>query len=297
MSSPPRRLVSLALALALGLTAALAAPAVADEGVDQAIAGLDALTSRIERLTGRAHRWIDTTWDFEVAEALDTAVLNRIERSLASARVESVAVLDPLIGPASTGAVAAAITAAFYDEAMPNQTQIELTTTLAAWERFRAAVDEARGLRDALRERLGLPPVTGVRVCPLESVDALLQDWGDPRGWRSHKGTDINADQGTRIVAMERGVIIQMGWHYLGGNQVYLLGEVTGDVYYYAHLDSYADGLDVGLPVLAGQLVGHVGNTGNADIPHLHLGWMPAAGGVDLSLLDDPYPMLVELCY
>ena len=95
---------------------------------------------------------------------------------------------------------------------------------------------------------------------------------------------------------MERGEVIQMGWHYLGGNGLYVRGAVTGDVYYYAHLSGYAEGIEVGSPVEAGQVVAYVGNTGNSDVPHLHLGWMPGAGRVDLDGLEDAYQMLVELC-
>lgn len=279
-------------ALAIGA----ATPAAADDLVDQTIDGLDALTERVDRATARTERRMNAGWDDLVSVAVDTASLNRIERTIAAARVAASEVLQPLTGPASTGAVPAAISVALFDEDMNFLERRDLRDTLAAWQRFRNAVDRARDLRNVLRDRIGLPSIVGLRACPLESIDALLQDWGDRRGWRTHKGTDLNAERGTRLVAMERGVVIQAGWHWLGGNQVYLLGEVTGDVYYYAHMDAYAEGIEVGTPVVAGQLVGYVGDTGNADIPHLHLGWMPAAGEVDLDALDDPHEILVELC-
>ncbi|MCJ7726214.1 MAG: M23 family metallopeptidase, partial [Acidimicrobiia bacterium] len=262
----------------------------------QTIDGLDALTERMERATLRAERRMNAGWDDLASIAVDTASLNRLERALATTRVAASDVLGLLIGPTSTGAVPAAISVALFDEDMNFVERRDLTDTLAAWNRFRHAVADAQDLRNVLRERLALPSVIGLRICPLETIDAFRQDWGDPRGWRIHKGTDLNAERGARLVAMERGVVIQTGWHWLGGNQVYLLGAVTGDVYYYAHMDAYAEGIEVGTPVVAGQLIGYVGDTGNADVPHLHLGWMPAAGRVDLDALDDPYPMLVELC-
>jgi murein DD-endopeptidase MepM/ murein hydrolase activator NlpD len=95
---------------------------------------------------------------------------------------------------------------------------------------------------------------------------------------------------------MENGEVIQLGYHYLGGNGLFLRGAFTGDVYYYAHLSAYADGIEVGTPVVAGQVVAYVGDTGNSDVPHLHLGWMPGAGRVDLDALTDAYGLLQDLC-
>jgi len=289
-----KRLV--AVALVATLMGALAAPVAADGLVDQIVGGLDDLTHRVEKVTLQADRRMNAGWDLAVAEAVDTASLNRIERALAIARVEAAEVLHPLIGSASTGAVPTAISMALFDEDMNFVERRDLSNTMTAWRDFRRAIADALALRNLIREQLGLPSVEGLRVCPLEHVDSFLHDWGDRRGWRTHKGTDINAARNDRLVAVERGVIIQTGWHYLGGNQVYLLGGVTGDVYYYAHMEAYADGIEVGVPVVAGQVVGYVGDTGNADVPHLHLGWMPQAGRVDLDGLTDPYPMLVELC-
>lgn len=287
-----------AVALALGLLIGAAAPAgAADEPPDpKTFAALDGLTARIERAILRAEKRMDADWEPIVALAVDAGSLDRLERSLATIRVDATEMLQPIIGPTSTGAVPAAITALYFEEDMGYLQRRDLEEALGPWKRFDARVDRAMELRDQLRHRLGRPSVTGLRVCPLEEVDTLIHDWGDPRGWRSHRGNDVNAPEGTRLVAMERGEVIQMGWHWLGGNGIYVRGAVTGDVYYYAHMSAYAEGIEVGTPVLAGQVVGYVGNTGNSDVPHLHLGWMPRAGQVDLDGLEDAYPMLVELC-
>jgi murein DD-endopeptidase MepM/ murein hydrolase activator NlpD len=295
VSTRTRRLIGLALTAVI--TAASAAPAAADDLVDAVIDDLDAVTERIARVTNRADRRMHADWDRAVAVAVNTASLNRLESTLASSRVNGAAALSPLIGEQSIGVVPVAITAALWDEDMNFVERRDHTDTLVAWFEFRGAISRAEALRDTLREHLGLPPIEGLRVCPLEEADIFEDDWGDQRGWwRTHKGTDINAAEGTRLVAMERGEVIQMGWHYLGGNGLYVLGAVTGDVYYYAHLSSYADDIEVGSFVEAGQVVAYVGDTGNSDIPHLHLGWMPGAGAVDLDELTDAYPMLVELC-
>jgi murein DD-endopeptidase MepM/ murein hydrolase activator NlpD len=95
---------------------------------------------------------------------------------------------------------------------------------------------------------------------------------------------------GTPLVAIEAGVIWSPNWHYAGGIGLYIKGE-SGDMWYYAHMDGYAPGIQGGTQVVAGQLVGYVGNTGNASVPHLHLGWL--VGG---SAYTNPYPVVAGLC-
>jgi murein DD-endopeptidase MepM/ murein hydrolase activator NlpD len=85
-----------------------------------------------------------------------------------------------------------------------------------------------------------------------------------------------------------------MSNHYAGGLGLYLQGNETGTVYYYAHLDSFAGGIGASVSVGKGQLLGWVGVTGNATAPNLHFGLMPR--GLDLSTLQNPFPLLAELC-
>ena len=102
----------------------------------------------------------------------------------------------------------------------------------------------------------------------------------------------MSASRGTPLVAMEAGRISRLSNSSLGGISVYLHGN-SGDIYYYAHLDAWADGLAAGQKVAAGAPVGIVGTTGNSPswAPHLHLGWRP--GGGDWA---NPYPMVNSLC-
>ena len=283
------------MALATLLVAGPAVPASADgDPTADACAGLEDLTARIDELMQLTERLTNGQWDADVARAVDIGGVDRIEQVLAIIRVEATAALEPLIGTHSRDQVPAAITATLLAERMIYPGRGDLIQLLGAWNDYRDAIDGALAVRDDLRERTGLPAITGFRVCPLEEVDTFEHDWGDRRGWRTHKGTDINAPMGTPLVAMESGVVIQADWHYLGGNGIYVKGDITGDVYYYAHLSAYAEGITVGTPVAAGRVIGYVGDTGNADIPHLHLGWMPGGGGLDN--LQDAYPILVELC-
>jgi murein DD-endopeptidase MepM/ murein hydrolase activator NlpD len=82
------------------------------------------------------------------------------------------------------------------------------------------------------------------------------------------------------------------------GFGIYRLGAVSGDVYDYAHLDGFAPGLTPGDRAAAGDLLGWVGATGNAETPRLHLGWIPDHGPrwVFLDGLADPCPLLVSVC-
>lgn len=121
----------------------------------------------------------------------------------------------------------------------------------------------------------------------------LIDSFGFPRmpgtpdeHW--HEGIDIFAPAGTPLVAAERGVITRIGSGRFGGLTVWIKGESGAD-WYYAHLQSHASGIHEGTVVEAGDLVGSVGNTGNAvgTPPHLHLEIHPGGGDPV-----NPYPLL-----
>ncbi|MDH3299850.1 MAG: peptidoglycan DD-metalloendopeptidase family protein [Acidimicrobiia bacterium] len=121
----------------------------------------------------------------------------------------------------------------------------------------------------------------------------LINSFGYPRmpgtpDAHSHEGIDIFAPRGTPLVAAERGVIGRVGVGRLGGLKLWLRGESGAD-WYYAHLDGFAPGLHNGQVVEAGELLGYVGNTGNAvgTPPHLHLEIHPNGGAAV-----NPYPLL-----
>jgi murein DD-endopeptidase MepM/ murein hydrolase activator NlpD len=128
-------------------------------------------------------------------------------------------------------------------------------------------------------------PVVGVRVSSLDD------SWHAPRdgGSRVHKGIDIFAPKGTEVVAVVDGVISFIGDQKLGGHCIWLTTE-NGASFYYAHLDRWAAGLYEGMEVQAGDLVGYVGNTGNAkNTPsHLHFGIN------ENDEMVNPYPLLTH---
>jgi peptidoglycan LD-endopeptidase LytH len=119
-------------------------------------------------------------------------------------------------------------------------------------------------------------PLSALRMPVVGVVARQLDDsWGAPRdgGERRHKGIDIFAPRGTQIVAVTDGILSYIGDQPKGGHCLWLTTE-SGTSFYYAHLDRWAPGIYEGMEVTSGDLLGFVGNTGNAiSTPsHLHFG-------------------------
>lgn len=100
---------------------------------------------------------------------------------------------------------------------------------------------------------------------------------------RKHLGNDLMGGLGTPIVAVEGGVVEAAGWNRYGGWRVGIRSFDGKRYYYYAHLQKdhpFADGLEVGDMVCAGELIGFMGRTGysdkentnNIETVHLHFG-------------------------
>lgn len=110
-------------------------------------------------------------------------------------------------------------------------------------------------------------PVDGVRPDQIHDTFYEARD-----GERQHLATDIMAPRGTPILAATSGRIFRLSTNALGGITIYALDEAGKFVYYYAHLERYADNVTPGMEVQQGDVIGYVGTTGNAppDTPHLH---------------------------
>ncbi len=124
---------------------------------------------------------------------------------------------------------------------------------------------------------------------PVAEPHNFISSFGFPRsGGRLHQGNDIFAPYGTPLVAAERGVVSKMGTNSLGGIKLWITGESTTS-YYYAHMSAFAIGVVDGTVVEPGDVVGFVGNSGNAisTPPHLHFEVHPGGGPAI-----DPYPIL-----
>jgi peptidoglycan LD-endopeptidase LytH len=115
--------------------------------------------------------------------------------------------------------------------------------------------------------------VAGSLVIPVEGVvrGELYDTWGHSRSeGRTHEGIDIMAPEGARVFAAADGRIVKFFDSERGGVTIYQFDESERFVYYYAHLRSRAHGLAEGDRVRQGEVVGYVGQSGNAPVPHLH---------------------------
>lgn len=125
-------------------------------------------------------------------------------------------------------------------------------------------------------------------VWPVLSEEVVFTDsFGDPRSeGRAHKGNDLIAERGTPVVAVADGRIARMTKGTRAGFYV-MVDHGDGYTSWYMHLDNDTEGTDdgrggaarafapelsVGDPVAAGQLIGYLGDSGNAEntIPHVH---------------------------
>ena len=126
-----------------------------------------------------------------------------------------------------------------------------------------AATDE-----EYLVERGLMVPVEGVR--PEKVPDTYMQ--ARDGGARTHQAVDILAKRGTPVLSADSGTILRLTKSTLGGITIYATDPERRFVFYYAHLDGYAEGLREGKTVAQGEVIGYVGTTGNApkNTPHLH---------------------------
>jgi murein DD-endopeptidase MepM/ murein hydrolase activator NlpD len=111
-----------------------------------------------------------------------------------------------------------------------------------------------------------LVPVAG--VLPAQLRDTFNEGRA---GGRLHEALDIPAPRGTPVLAAADGRVVKLFVSQRGGLTIYQLGDGGAVVYYYAHLDRYAEGLTAGQCVTQGQVIGYVGDTGNAGAGNYHL--------------------------
>lgn len=128
-------------------------------------------------------------------------------------------------------------------------------------------------------------------VWPLKSHTNLRKTWyyARDKGARKHTGTDIWAKENTEIYSCTDGTVQFVGSNKGMGNAVIIEDEYGYEFHYY-HMVRLTDFLKEGDAVKAGQLVGHVGNTGNSVRDHLHLTIVAPDG-----YFVNPYPYLKEI--
>lgn len=109
-------------------------------------------------------------------------------------------------------------------------------------------------------------PVEGVRREQLRDTYNQSRSQG-----RTHHAIDIHAPRGTPVIAVANGTIRKLHNGARGGLAIYLMDNDGTTRYYYAHLDGYAQGLYEGQRVQRGEIIGYVGDTGNAQPGDYHL--------------------------
>lgn len=138
------------------------------------------------------------------------------------------------------------------------------------------------------------------------AVISYEDSWGGARsygGERRHEGTDLMPSVEQRgyfpVVSVSDGVVEKKGWLTLGG---YRLGirAPHGAYYYYAHLDHYAENINEGSDIKAGDIIGYMGDSGYGEegtvgqfAVHLHFGIYLKLGEKEVSI--NPFSILKSL--
>ncbi len=145
-----------------------------------------------------------------------------------------------------------------------------------------------------------------IKAFPHETAIVQFSDtWGAPRsGGRRHKGTDIMSPKGTWIVAVDDGIVERLDWNRLSGWNI-MIRHADGWTSHYLHLNNdttgtddgqggpeaaFAEGLEVGSFVKAGEVIGFVGDSGNAEHAGSHTHFELHVDGRKVN----PYPFLKE---
>ncbi|MBM3671509.1 MAG: M23 family metallopeptidase [Actinobacteria bacterium] len=186
-------------------------------------------------------------------------------------------------------------------QARQAEVQAQLTATqtaLATLEEYLRKVEEAQRARDIAasiaREasnraggRSGAGVVGGI-VCPIRGAVSFIDSWGHPRHQGSHQGVDLMAARNTPNVAVVSGLVTFRAGN-TSGNGAYLSGD-DGNLYYYFHLEAYEGGPR---RVAQGEVIGYVGNTGDAryTATHTHFEIHPGHGAAV-----NPYPSVRAVC-
>ncbi|HUF84692.1 MAG TPA: M23 family metallopeptidase, partial [Acidimicrobiia bacterium] len=230
----------------------------------------------------------------ELAELND--VLDERRSDLGERKREAEDALAAMEAEAST--LQTELTGAQQAQAQVEEQIRQLETARQEAERQKAAREEAE--RQAARQRAASEsprsgsspsaPATDVTVvCPIQGPVSFIDSWGHPRPQGRHMGVDLMSPRGTPNVAVVSGEATMRSAGGRPGLGVALRGD-DGNLYYYFHLDSYEGG---SRRVSQGEVIGYVGNTGDASggPTHTHFEIHPGGGGAV-----NPYPYVRAVC-
>ncbi len=135
------------------------------------------------------------------------------------------------------------------------------------WRRGSSDLQQKINLLGSIVEQnVYIPVLFGVEL------NNISPNFGDPRSnGRTHAGEDIMATKGIPIVSPTAAVVLRTGVGPSEGNYVYTANP-GGETFVYMHLDKIGEGVVSGTVLARGDLVGYIGNTGNASggAAHLH---------------------------
>jgi hypothetical protein len=118
-------------------------------------------------------------------------------------------------------------------------------------------------------------------VFPAQGPCSFADTWQAPRGGgRRHEGVDLMAKSGQYVYAVQDGTLWKQAVDKpgsLSGN-AWWLRTADGTYFFYAHLSAFAPDLKIGSKVASGRIIGFIGQTGNAGVPHLHFEVHPQGG-------------------
>lgn len=161
------------------------------------------------------------------------------------------------------------------------------------------AVAACAGAATVHAARSGVPPL----IFPVVGTATYTDDFGDPRGALRHQGNDLLADRRAPAVAVEAGTVKYWTTSSSAGCMLYLYGS-SGTMYEYIHLNNDLTALNDnkgscvkgtaytvadGAHVEAGQQIGYVGDSGDANGIHPHLHFEVHPNG---KAATDPFPYL-----
>ena len=188
-----------------------------------------------------------------------------LQKALLNAGISFVGGADGAFGSATAGAIMS----------------FQRANGLSVTGKLDDATAKALGLTAAPAPTAPDPSTVELDAFPVQGPCGFGDSYGYPRsGGRTHEGIDIIASVGRELYAVADGKITKTYADYpgsLAGNGI-RLSEPDGTYYFYAHMSELAEGIELGVPVKAGQLVGYVGNTGNSGTPHLHFEVHPKGG-------------------
>ena len=177
-------------------------------------------------------------------------------------------------GPSPDAAPGAAAPAATPDSAVPTAPSSAPSPSAESGAVTRPTPDTFGSEAPTSHPLQSTPDLGPLRyVFPVVGAASFGGSYGAPRSdvpGKWHHGDDIFASLGAPVVAVAGGTVDKIGWNRTGGWRLWL-NDAAGNGFYYAHLSAYAPAVLHSSHVKAGQVLGFIGDTGDAITTPFHL--------------------------